>query len=136
MDWSKLIEPRGNMVLVRRVPRSKTAGGLVLPDSVTNDMMSIDTALYEVLRCGPGAYNTVLGVRMDMNLEVGDLVLATAQAGAGTREVTEGSTICLLAESDVLCKVNLPLSHFRADDADDAPAAAPVKAGGPRRIIT
>lgn len=127
MDWSKLIEPRGNMVLVKRIPRTASAGGILMPDSVANDMMAIDTAVYEVLRCGPGAYNTVLGVRMEMNLKPGDLVLATAQAGASTAEATQDKAICLLAESDVLCVLHMPLSHFRVEV---------TKAGGEREIHT
>lgn len=127
MDWSKLLEPRGNMVLVKRIPRTASAGGILMPDTVANDMMAIDTAVYQVLRCGPGAYNTVLGTRMDMNLKPGDLVLATAQAGAGTREVTQDSNIAMLSETDILGVIHLPLSHFRIEV---------TKAGGATEVHT
>ncbi len=136
MDWSKLIEPRGNMVLAKRIPRTASAGGILMPDTVTNDMMAIDTAVYQVLRCGPGAYNTVLGVRMEMNLKPGDLVLATAQAGAGTREVTQDNNIAVLSETDVLAVIHLPISHFQIKASGATEVTPSEKANGPRRIVT
>lgn len=112
MDWSKLLEPRGNMVLVRRIARSATSGGIMLPESVANDTAGVDTALYEVLRCGRGAFNTMTGTFKEIELEPGQLVLATAMATASTEAATEGKEYSLISEADILCKVNLPKSHY------------------------
>jgi len=66
-----MIRPRGQLVLMRRLPKTekKTKGGLAIPDYMKRSLMEA-----EVLRIGAGYYDS--GVHQPvLDLKVGDRVL-------------------------------------------------------------
>jgi chaperonin GroES len=90
------LEPLADRCVVRVVKDAEvTAGGVVLPDSARErSQRGI------VLAVGPGRIDA--GVRVGLDLDVGDVVLFSKYGGT---ELPEGlDTLLVLREADVLCK--------------------------------
>lgn len=80
-------EPRDDAVIVYRVKLDQTAGGILLPD-VQNHRASMGFATCAVVvSVGPGRYVDITGEREPLDLNPGDLVLFTAQAGLELGEI-------------------------------------------------
>jgi co-chaperonin GroES (HSP10) len=80
-------EPRNDAVIVFRVKLDQTAGGILLPD-VQNHKASMGFATCAVVvSAGPGRYIELTGGREPLDINPGDLVLFTAQAGLELGEI-------------------------------------------------
>ena len=91
------IRPLGDRIVVRREESpEKTAGGIVLPDTAKNKPQR-----GKVEAIGPGKLNED-GVRVPMQLKVGDTVLFTSWAGDEFNDRKEVGEILVMHESDVL----------------------------------
>lgn len=91
------IEPCGNMVLLRIVPKDKTESGLVIPHSAQDRSRAI------VLAVGPGRV-TDTGERVPVDLKAGDRVLFGQAHGLVVERYPTGMEDVLVNESDILAK--------------------------------
>lgn len=91
------IEPCGNMVLLRIVPKGKTEGGLHIPHSAQDRSRAI------VLAVGPGRV-TDHGERIPVALEPGDRVLFGNAQGLIIDRHPEGTEDVLVNETDILAR--------------------------------
>lgn len=96
---TELIEPRGNLVLLMELDRTKTRGGILLPDTVQNGQVAA-VWLYKVVKCGPGAYNNIKGERIPISLEPGNIV-AVNGAGAFAHPEWKAEKLCLCPETEI-----------------------------------
>lgn len=107
-------EPRPTHILARCVPREDrvvirldiadktTAGGIILPDSMSNDKQQTGT----VWSVGPGKYNKD-GDLIPIGLAKGDRVIITGWAGLEVNDPQHrsGSEWVIIREDDVLAVV-------------------------------
>ena len=92
------LKPIGDRIVVRReAAESKTAGGILLPDTAKNKPQR-----GTVLAVGPGKMKPD-GSRAAPQLKVGDKVLFTAWAGDEFKDKGSNDDLVLMHEGDVLC---------------------------------
>jgi chaperonin GroES len=115
--------PLHDRIVVRRVTAElKTAGGIIIPDSVQEKPME-----GEVIAAGPGARNE-LGALVALDVAVGDRILFSKWSG--TEVKIDGAELLIMKESDVLgiipAQAAAPAKKPAAKVAAK-PAAKPVK---------
>jgi chaperonin GroES len=87
--------PLHDRVVVRRItPQEKTAGGIIIPDTVKEKPME-----GEVLAAGPGARNEQ-GAIVALDVKAGDRVLFGKWSG--TEVKIDGEDLLIMKESDLL----------------------------------
>lgn len=95
-------QPRGDRVLVRRdMPKTESAGGILLPDSFTEGQKK---NYGTVVRVGPGNRGPD-GDRIPIDLEIGDRVLLTGYSGMDISDPANPTTqdeYVILREDDIL----------------------------------
>ena len=93
------LQPLGDRVVVERdASETKTAGGIVLPDTAKNK-----PARGTVVSVGDGRLNDE-GKRTPLQVKPGDRVLFTSYAG---NEITvEGEELLIMTEDDILAVVD------------------------------
>ncbi len=96
------LKPIADRIIVRRESAdSKTAGGIVLPDSAQNKPQR-----GTILAVGPGRLKKD-GSRAAMQLKAGDKVLFTSWAGDEFKDRKAGDgEILIMHESDVMCIID------------------------------
>ncbi len=88
--------PLHDRVLLKRVEStSKTAGGIIIPDTAKEKPMEA-----EVMAVGPGAYNEDGDERVKLDVSVGDRVLISKWAG--TEITIDGQELLIVKESDIM----------------------------------
>ncbi|MCX7699844.1 MAG: co-chaperone GroES [Gemmataceae bacterium] len=91
------LRPLGDRIIVRRHPEeSKTAGGIVLPDTAKKKPQK-----GTVLAVGPGKLLKD-GTRRGLQVKEGDTILFTAWAGDEFKDRAKDETILVMHEEDVL----------------------------------
>ena len=89
------LRPLHDRVLIRRVdPETKTAGGIIIPDTATEKPME-----GEVLAVGPGARGED-GKIQPLNVKAGDRVLFGKWSG--TEVKLDGEDLLIMKESDIM----------------------------------
>lgn len=92
------LKPLGDRLVVKpKEKEEKTASGIILPETAKEKPQE-----GEVLAIGPGRRDDD-GDRIDMDVEVGDVVLYAKYAG--TEIKMDGDKVLILRESDVLALV-------------------------------
>ena len=92
------IRPLADKVLVERIEaESKTAGGIVLPDTAKEKPQR-----GKIVNVGPGK-TLDDGTRKEMQVKKGDLVLFTSYAG--TEIKIEGKEYMIMDESDIMAVI-------------------------------
>ncbi|MEZ5775812.1 MAG: co-chaperone GroES [Hyphomicrobiaceae bacterium] len=87
--------PLHDRVVVKRVQEdTKTAGGIIIPDSATEKPMQ-----GEVIAVGPGARNED-GERITLDVKAGDIVLFGKWSG--TEVKIDGQELLIMKESDIM----------------------------------
>ena len=87
--------PLHDRVVVKRVEEdTKTAGGIIIPDSATEKPMK-----GEIIAVGPGALNDK-GDRVTLDVKAGDLVLFGKWSG--TEVKIDGTEYLIMKESDIM----------------------------------
>jgi chaperonin GroES len=87
--------PLHDRVVVKRVEEdTKTAGGIIIPDSATEKPMK-----GEIIAVGPGALNEK-GERVALDVKAGDLVLFGKWSG--TEVKIDGTEYLIMKESDIM----------------------------------
>jgi chaperonin GroES len=87
--------PLHDRVVVRRItPQEKTAGGIIIPDTVKEKPME-----GEVIAAGPGARNEQ-GAVVALDVKAGDRVLFGKWSG--TEVKIDGEDLLIMKESDLL----------------------------------
>ena len=104
MSLLRKLVPLADRVLIRRVQmQTKTAGGILLPDSAQSQQPE-----GEVIAAGPGRLvddNAVGDARVPMQLKVGDKVLLPQYGGTKVEDVgDEEFDFMLFREDDILGK--------------------------------
>lgn len=91
--------PLGDRVLVKveKAGEKKTASGFILPESTLSD----DVKLGTVIKVGNGLY-TQNGVKIPMEVSVGDIVSIPPYDHQGQKMKLNGETYLLLRESELL----------------------------------
>jgi chaperonin GroES len=99
--------PLHDRVLLRRVEQdSKTAGGIIIPDTAKEKPMEA-----EVLAVGPGAYNED-GERIEPDVKEGNRVLISKWAG--TEITVDGQELLVVKESDIMGIIETATSAKKA----------------------
>jgi chaperonin GroES len=87
--------PLHDRVMVRRVdPETKTAGGLIIPDTVQEKPME-----GEIVAVGPGARNEK-GPVVPLDVKAGDRILFGKWSG--TEIKIDGEDLLIMSESDIM----------------------------------
>ena len=87
--------PLHDRVVIRRItPLEKSAGGIIIPDTVKDKPME-----GEVIAAGPGARNE-LGAVVALDVKAGDRVLFGKWSG--TEVKLDGEELLIMKESDLL----------------------------------
>ena len=87
--------PLHDRVVVRRItPQEKSAGGIIIPDTVKEKPME-----GEVIAAGPGARNEQ-GAIVDLDVKAGDRVLFGKWSG--TEVKLDGEELLIMKESDLM----------------------------------
>ncbi len=87
--------PLHDRVVVKRLPEdTKTAGGIIIPDTVAEKPMQ-----GEVIAAGPGARNED-GERVVLDVKAGDTVLFGKWSG--TEVKIDGEELLIMKESDIM----------------------------------
>ena len=87
--------PLHDRVVVRRItPQEKTAGGIIIPDTVKEKPME-----GEIIAVGPGARNEQ-GVIVPLDVKPGDRVLFGKWSG--TEVKLDGEELLIMKESDLM----------------------------------
>lgn len=90
----KTIKPLGDNVLIERLERTATKGGIILPESAQEKPKE-----GTVVAVGPGKTDSE-GVTKALSVKVGDRVLFSSYAG--TELEKEGNDFLIIAEKDLL----------------------------------
>ena len=99
--------PLHDRVVLRRIkPEEKTAGGIIIPDTVKEK-----PAEAEVLAAGPGARNEQ-GVVVPLTVKAGDRVLFGKWSG--TEVTIDGEELLIAKESDLLGVIEAPAAKTKA----------------------
>ena len=92
--------PLHDRVVIRRVEQeSKTAGGIIIPDTAKEKPQE-----GEVIAVGPGRYNEDGDERIPLDVSVGDKVIYSKYGG--TEVKYNGEEYLILSARDVLAVVN------------------------------
>ena len=92
------LKPLGDRIVVEPIEQDEiTAGGIMLPDTAKEKPQE-----GVILAVGPGTRNDA-GVRVELDVAVGDIVLYAKYAG--TEIKLEGEKVLVLSESDILAVV-------------------------------
>jgi chaperonin GroES len=95
------LRPLGDRIIVRRHPEeTKTAGGIVLPDTAKKKPQK-----GTVLAVGPGKLLKD-GTRRGLQVKEGDTILFTAWAGDEFKDRSKDETILVMHEEDVLAVID------------------------------
>ena len=87
--------PLHDRVVVRRItPQEKSAGGIIIPDTVKEKPME-----GEVIAAGPGARDEQ-GTIVDLDVKAGDRVLFGKWSG--TEVKLDGEELLIMKESDIM----------------------------------
>jgi chaperonin GroES len=87
--------PLHDRVVLRRIsPQEKSAGGIIIPDTVKEKPME-----GEIVAAGPGARNEA-GVTVALDVKAGDRVLFGKWSG--TEVKLDGEELLIMKESDLL----------------------------------
>jgi chaperonin GroES len=87
--------PLHDRVMIRRVdPETKTAGGLIIPDTAQEKPME-----GEVVAAGPGARNET-GALVPLSVKAGDRILFGKWSG--TEIKLDGEDLLIMGESDIM----------------------------------
>jgi chaperonin GroES len=93
------LQPLGDRVVIERESsESKTAGGIVLPDTAKDK-----PARGTVKAVGDGKLNQKTGKRVALQVKVGDRVLFSSYAGDEFK--VEGQELLLMREDDILAVI-------------------------------
>jgi chaperonin GroES len=93
------LQPLGDRVVVERESaESKTAGGIVLPDSAKDK-----PARGTIKAIGDGKLNQKTGQRVALQVKVGDRVLFSSYAGDEFK--VDGQELLLMREDDILAVI-------------------------------
>lgn len=93
------LQPLGDRVVVERESsESKTAGGIVLPDSAKDK-----PARGTIKAIGDGKLNQKTGQRVPLQVKVGDRVLFSSYAGDEFK--VDGQELLLMREDDILAVI-------------------------------
>jgi chaperonin GroES len=93
------LQPLGDRVVVEReASESKTAGGIVLPDSAKDK-----PARGTIKAIGDGKLNVKTGTRIPLQVKVGDRVLFSSYAGDEFK--VDGAELLLMREDDILAVI-------------------------------
>jgi chaperonin GroES len=99
--------PLHDRVVVRRVTaEEKTAGGIIIPDTVKEKPME-----GEVIAVGPGARNDQ-GQIVALEVKAGDRILFGKWSG--TEVKLDGEDLLIMKESDIMGIVETPVAHAKA----------------------
>lgn len=106
--------PLNDSVIVYRIKLDQTAGGILLPEVQDHKASRGYGTVAVVVAIGPGRYVDLTGQRQPIDLEVGDMVIFSAQAGLELGEIirkeigTEVSfeEIRLLRAHDIIASLN------------------------------
>jgi chaperonin GroES len=99
--------PLHDRVVVRRVTaEEKTAGGIIIPDTVKEKPME-----GEVIAVGPGARNDQ-GHIVALEVKAGDRILFGKWSG--TEVKLDGEDLLIMKESDIMGIVETPAAHAKA----------------------
>jgi chaperonin GroES len=99
--------PLHDRVVVRRLtPQEKSAGGIIIPDTVKEKPME-----GEVVAAGPGARDEA-GVVAPLAVHPGDRVLFGKWSG--TEVMLDGEELLIMKESDILGIVDAAVPHAKA----------------------
>ena len=91
--------PLGDRVVVRRIKEDqKTAGGIIIPDTVQEKPQE-----GEVISVGPGRWSDDEGKHFPLDVKVGDTVLYSKYGG--TEVTVDGEDLLILSSRDVLAIV-------------------------------
>lgn len=92
------MKPLEDKILVSPVPKKEVSdGGVILP----NEYRARDSRGY-VIAVGPGKY-AMDGHRMELDVEIGDLIFYTSNAGTDIE--FNGAKYLVLRQAEVLCKI-------------------------------
>ena len=93
------LQPLGDRVVIERESsESKTAGGIVLPDSAKDK-----PARGTVKAIGDGKLNQKTGARVTLQVKVGDRVIFSSYAGDEFK--VDGEELLLMREDDILAVI-------------------------------
>ena len=99
--------PLHDRVVLRRITaEEKTAGGIIIPDTVKEKPME-----GEILAVGPGARNEQ-GAIVELSVKAGDRVLFGKWSG--TEVKLDGQELLIMKESDLLGIVEPPVARAKA----------------------
>jgi chaperonin GroES len=99
--------PLQDRVVLRRItPVEKTAGGIIIPDTVKEKPQE-----GEVLAVGPGARNEQ-GAIVPLDVKAGDHVLFGKWSG--TEVKLDGEDLLIMKESDLLGILDTPIAQKKA----------------------
>ena len=94
------IKPLGNRVLIKRMKKNTTKGGILLPDSAQEKPKE-----GTVVAVGPGKMNDDGKVEA-MNVSIGDLVLFSSYSGTEVKDQGDEEEYLIMAEDDILGVLN------------------------------
>jgi co-chaperonin GroES (HSP10) len=105
--------PRNDAVIVYRVKLISTAGGIMLPETQNHKASLGYATVGVVVAVGPGRFIEITGGREPLDLEPGDTVLFSAQAGLELGQVVRKELgpdlaheeIRLIRAHDIICQV-------------------------------
>lgn len=89
------LTPLYDRVVIQRVEETKTAGGIIIPDTAKEKPVQ-----GKVLAVGEGAWNEDGDARLKPTVKVGDSVLFTKWGG--NEFTVDGKELVILKESDIL----------------------------------
>jgi len=99
--------PLHDRIVLRRItPAEKTAGGIIIPDTVKEKPME-----GEIVAVGPGARNEQ-GVVVELSVAAGDRVLFGKWSG--TEVKIDGEELLIMKESDLLGILETPAAAAKA----------------------
>jgi chaperonin GroES len=100
--------PLGDRVVVRRVKEEqKTAGGIIIPDSVQEKPQE-----GEIISAGPGAIDEKTGKRTPLEVKPGDFVLFGKWSG--TEVKIDGVEYLIMKESDIMGVIEQTVARKKA----------------------
>ena len=102
--------PLHDRVVVKRIAEEgKTAGGMVIPDTVQEKPQE-----GEIIAVGPGALNDK-GERVALDVKAGDRVLFGKWSG--TEVKVDGQDLLIMKESDIMGVIDAPAATVKSKKA-------------------
>ncbi|MGC1878946.1 MAG: co-chaperone GroES [Rhabdochlamydiaceae bacterium] len=96
MSANQHIKPLGNRVLVKRLEKKISKGGILLPETAQEKPRQ-----GEVVAIGPGKMDDK-GNLKTVDLSVGDLVLFSSYAGTEVKTEDDQADFLIMSEEDIL----------------------------------